>query len=103
MADPAANPDPAAALAAALERLLDAAREGQPEGLDAKGAARFLGISVSKLRELDHRGLMPAAAMLGDGLCKRWPRRVLAAWLVAGAPSRARWELMKDQVLRRVG
>jgi predicted DNA-binding transcriptional regulator AlpA len=75
-----------------------------PEGLDGGDAATFLGISTSKLYELDSRGLCPEPVTLGDGTrCRRWVRSELLAWLKAGAPSRSRWAILKHQQTRKAG
>lgn len=104
MPDPA--PIPAPDLVSTLARIADAlAAQGGivPEGLSPAEAARFIGVSPSKLHELNSRGLMPAPAELGDGKCPRFSRSILSAWLKAGAPSRIQWLAMKDSVMRKTG
>jgi hypothetical protein len=88
------------AVLAVLER---AAELATAEGLDARASAAFCGISESKWRSLDASGWCPSPANLGDNRCPRWSRGELVAWLRAGAPSRARWVLMRNQIMRRVG
>jgi hypothetical protein len=86
-----------------LIRAVTALEAGQAEGLAAADAAIFIGVSISKFRELDANGLIPSPARIGDGNCPRWSRMELGAWLRAGAPSRLRWSSMRDSVLRRAG
>lgn len=75
-----------------------ASPELQAEGLAAPDAARLLGISTSAFYDLDSRGLVPTAVTLGDGkTLRRWRRSELIAWLAAGAPARARWEMIKSR------
>jgi len=85
-----------------LERIADGIDAGRAEGLAPADAAALLGISTSKLHELNARGLMPAPSELGDR-CPRWSRTELKTWLLAGAPGRARWNLMRDTTMRRTG
>jgi hypothetical protein len=84
-------------------QLLEQIASGQPEGLDPSAAADFIGVHVSKLHDLNSRGLMPAPANLGDGRCPRFVRSELLAWLIAGAPSRLRWQSMRELAMRRAG
>jgi predicted DNA-binding transcriptional regulator AlpA len=86
-----------------LARAVTALEAGQAEGLAATEAAAFVGVSISKFRELDANGLIPSPARLGDGNCPRWSRTELGAWFRAGAPSRLRWTAMRDSVLKRAG
>jgi predicted DNA-binding transcriptional regulator AlpA len=105
--DAAQQPPPEsiiAAVAAAMVRVaeLQGVATVAPEGLDAADAARFVGVSRSSFYQLDERGLVPAAVLVGD--TKRvWPRSELRAWLLAGAPSRLHWRAMRDQALRKAG
>src|SRR5262245_22574590 len=85
-----------AALAAALP-----APAEDVEGLAAADAAKFLGVSASQFYDLDARGFLPEPALLGDRRCRRWCRRELLAWLLAGAPPRTRWSMMRDSVMRK--
>ena len=91
-------------LADVLARLVAALDAGhvEPEGLDPSAAARYLGISVSKIHAMNAAGAMPKPAELGDR-CPRWARSELRAWLLAGSPSRLRWQAMRDAAIRRVG
>lgn len=112
VAEPAAGaataPAPATgdALAEVLSRLADAiaSRGGvEPEALTAEQAAKFLGISTAKLHDLNARGLMPRPVCLGLGNCPRHLKSELRAWLLAGAPSRAKWDEVRGAAIRRVG
>jgi predicted DNA-binding transcriptional regulator AlpA len=98
-----ATPQPATLddLAALLTRVVAAVEAAPVEGLDARAAAAFCGVSESKWRDMDTRGHCPTPAQLGDGRCPRWSRSELLAWFRAGCPSRASWRLVRDQLLRR--
>ena len=88
-------------VAAALAKFVDSLpRPIEPEGMNADAAGAFLGIAVSKVHDLNDRGLMPSPVLLGDGRCNRWLRSELLAWLRAGAPSRARWSSMREHAMR---
>ena len=106
---PATPPaDPLVTIIGLLERVAERvdclADAAAAEALDPASAARFIGISVSKLHELNGRGLIPAPVNVGDSdRLPRWMRCELFAWLRAGAPSRARWSLLRDAALRRAG
>jgi predicted DNA-binding transcriptional regulator AlpA len=95
-------PDRVADIIALLMRIGDGLDAGRAEGLAPADAAVLLGISTSKLHDLNARGLIPAPADLGDRL-PRWSRTELRTWLLSGAPSRARWNLMRDTAMRRAG
>ena len=102
----ASVPEPIALLASVLARLSASApaRGVEPEGLGPNDAAAYLGVSVSKLHDLNSRGFVPAPIEIGDGgRCGRWSRSELKAWLLAGAPGRVRWAMMRDAALKRVG
>jgi predicted DNA-binding transcriptional regulator AlpA len=87
-----------------LRRIADAVEAGRTAVLDPAEAANFLGISVSKLHELNSRGLVPEPARIGDSdRLPRWTRAELQAWLLAGAPARGRWQAMRESALRRWG
>src|SRR5579862_24729 len=73
---------------------------GVPEGLAAADAAAYCGVSLSMWRGLDARGLCPLPARIGDGKCPRWSRTELRAWLIAGAPPRDRWVVMRESRIR---
>src|SRR5215469_9189539 len=72
------------------------------EGLGPNGSAAYCGVSVSTWHDLNRRGSCPAPTEITER-CPRWARTELRAWLLAGAPARARWQLMRDSALRRVG
>jgi hypothetical protein len=97
------QPEPMAELVRLLRETRDLLAAGQAEGLDAAAAAAYLGISVSKLHQLNAAGHVPAPAYLGDGRCPRWSRGELTAFLRVGAPARARWLSMKEVAMRRSG
>lgn len=84
-----------------LEKIASAIESEKPEGLSARHAAAFIGIGISKFREMDANGLIPSAIRLGDGNCPRWSRAELAAWFFAGAPTRLRWQPMRNQLCGR--
>ncbi len=71
-----------------------------PEALDASQAATLCGISKSKWHAMNAAGQCPAPVELGDR-CPRWLRSELMGWLRHGAPTRVRWVMMREQVLRR--
>lgn len=62
-----------------------------PMLLTAEHVARALGISRSKVFELDAGGRLPLPVNLGLR-CRRWRAEELRDWVRAGAPPRARWE-----------
>ena len=97
-----ANPQLDPFALALLQLLRDAAEASSTEGLTAERAAAFVGVSVSKFYAMNLSGQIPAAVELGDR-CPRWLRSELLLWLRHGAPSRARWALMRDALLRKVG
>jgi predicted DNA-binding transcriptional regulator AlpA len=72
------------------------------EGLGPKEAAQYVGVSVSAWHSMNSRSSCPAPAEISER-CPRWSRTELRAWLLAGAPGRNRWQLMRDQALRRAG
>jgi len=114
MDDPAPEPSGSGAatgieqppdLATVLARLavaVEAINTAAPEALGPAEAAVYCGVALSKWRDMNARALCPAPIELGDR-CPRWPRRLLLAWLLAGAPSRVRWLAIQDQALRKVG
>ena len=57
--------------------------------VDAREAARLIGISRTLLYGLVSSGRAPAGLHLGR--CRRWRVRELAAWTAAGAPPLSRW------------
>jgi predicted DNA-binding transcriptional regulator AlpA len=75
----------------------------QAEGLSAREAAAFCGVSVAKWHGLNADALIPAPAELGTGRCPRWVRTELRAWLLAGTPPRRTWNDQRQTAMRRVG
>jgi len=98
MGDAALQLDPFALALLALLR--EATEAATAEGLDAAGAATFIGVSVSKWHAMNAGGLCPAPVELGDR-CPRWIRSELRSWLLGGAPPRVRWAAMREAALRR--
>jgi predicted DNA-binding transcriptional regulator AlpA len=90
------SPLDATSLVELLAGLLAGMQTTAPEALDAKSLAALLSIGVSTVYQLDSTGMLPAGVLLGDRRCKRWIRGEIVAWLQAGAPSRARWDLLKQ-------
>lgn len=101
--DPGPRPVTLGDVATLLREISGKLNASDPEGLSFAEAAEFLGISVAKLRELDSGGQCPSPARLGTGCCPRFSRSVLRAWLISGAPSRAKWMQMESTALRRAG
>lgn len=101
-AGPAAIPaDPITQALAILSDIREALDATRAEALDAAGAATLCGVSRSKWYGMDTRGLVPASVTIGE--VPRWLRAELLAWLRAGAPVRARWQLMRHAEMRRAG
>lgn len=63
-------------------------------GLTARELASRLGISRAHVWKLLSLGRLPEPVRLGRAV--RWDKRVIDAWLAAGAPSAAQWEQMKQ-------
>lgn len=100
---PASNTnDPIRRLA---DELIAAIREAQPlivpELLTATQAARWAGVSVSKWRDLDSRGLCPAPVLIGDGNCPRFRLQDLKQWAAHDCCSRSRFEVIRATTMRR--
>ena len=87
---------------ALLQLLREVGEASCTEGLTAERAAALVGVSVSKFYAMNLSGQIPAPVELGDR-CPRWLRSELLLWLRHGAPSRARWALIRDALLRKVG
>ena len=66
--------------------------------LTATELATRLGISRAHVWKLLSLGRLPAPVRLGRAV--RWDKRVIDAWLAAGAPSAAQWERMKHAQTR---
>jgi len=85
-----------------VERLTTSAEGAQAEGLDPKGAAAFLSVSIEQLRQWNDKGIIPAPVTLSER-CPRWSRTELKLWLVHGAPTRLQWSKMREMKLRAAG
>jgi predicted DNA-binding transcriptional regulator AlpA len=73
-----------------------------PIAVNASEAARLCGFSRGHWHRLDSAGLVPRPVRIGGG-CPRWVVSDLAAWMEAGAPNRATWELRKRNGYRQAG
>jgi len=60
-----------------------------PMLLDAREAARLLGLGRSTFYRLHTSGRVPSPVHLGGAV--RWRREELEAWARAGCPPRAKW------------
>jgi len=67
--------------------------------LDAKQAAKLLGISRSHFLELHQMGQIPVPVRLGRSV--RWRVTELKAWVSAGCPSQERWKLRRTERISR--
>lgn len=65
----------------------------QPIVVRAPGAALLLDVSLRTVQKMHSTGSLPRALRLGR--CCVWSVEELRAWVRAGCPSRARWELQK--------
>lgn len=72
-------------------------KDEQPEPalLPAKDAALLLGISERHFYKLHSSGRVPRPIRLGRAV--RWRASELRKWLDAGAPPRAKWELVRSR------
>lgn len=61
--------------------------------VDAREAARLLGISRSTFMKLHSAGKVPSPLRFGRAV--RWRRAEIEAWIEAGAPSRDKWIRMR--------
>lgn len=64
-----------------------------PLAVDGRESARICGVSRSTWMKLCASGRTPRPVRLGRRVV--WPVSVLHEWLVAGSPSRERWEAMR--------
>ena len=103
MPDTSPQTDPITALADEVRQLVAALNGAaiQPEGLSPTEAARYIGVSAAKLHSMNTAGQLPTPVELGDGRCPRYIRSELAAWLRAGAPTRAQWAIRRETSFRR--
>jgi len=62
-----------------------------PLAIDCRGLGVLLGCSERHVRALNAAGRLPRALRLGRR--RVWSVATIEAWLVAGAPTRAAWEL----------
>ncbi|MFN0135695.1 MAG: helix-turn-helix transcriptional regulator [Phycisphaerae bacterium] len=62
--------------------------------LSATALANRLGISRAHVWKLLSLGRLPAPVRLGRAV--RWDKRIVDAWLAAGAPPLSQWERMKQ-------
>lgn len=68
-----------------------------PIAVDCKGAGDLFGISDRSWRRMNAAGLCPQPIQLGGkGGAVRWMVDELTRWGLAGSPSRARWEQVKE-------
>lgn len=75
-----------------------------PELLTRAQVARLLGISLSAFSDLESRGFIgPESIRLGDGgrIIRYSRNEIVNGWIPAGAPTRARWQAMRNA--RRAG
>lgn len=68
--------------------------------LDAAGIGRVLGVSRSKVHDLDAKEALPAPFLVGRA--RRWSRVEVEAWVLHGAPKRAAWERAWPRVRREL-
>jgi excisionase family DNA binding protein len=61
--------------------------------MSASDVATMLGISQSHFYQLLKSGRLPLPVQLGRS--RRWIREELVAWLNAGCPNRAKWQVIK--------
>jgi len=65
-----------------------------PVAVGAREAALLVGLSLRTWRALDTCGGCPAPVRIGRR--RLWPVAELQAWIAAGAPSRARWQVTRE-------
>jgi predicted DNA-binding transcriptional regulator AlpA len=73
----------------------DSAQALEPLAVRGDEAARLAGISPRLWRGLDSAAKVPRGVRLGRA--KVWIVAELRDWLAAGAPSRDRWETLREQ------
>ena len=71
----------------------DQPRTSAPLLMDARGAARLVGVSTRTWWAFHSAGRTPLPIRLGCR-CTRWRRAELIAWIEAGCPARDRWHAM---------
>ena len=71
--------------------------------LDASEVGHVLGVGRTKVYELDAREELPTPVQFSGG--KRWAKAEIEAWILFGAPSRAKWARIwpnvRKELLRR--
>lgn len=65
----------------------------RPLAVDARRLAKLLSLGLRTVRTLDAAGKLPTPFRCGNR--KLWDVSDVRAWMKAGAPDRATWELMK--------
>ncbi len=63
--------------------------------IDIKGVAAMLDIGESTANRLDTSGKLPLPIRIGKS--KKWRINEVRQWLQEGAPSRTKWETLKQQ------
>jgi excisionase family DNA binding protein len=64
--------------------------------MSAEELATFLGVSKRHVNSLNASGRLPKPVRLGRAV--RWSADEIRAWFAAGAPSRDKWEKLKQNV-----
>lgn len=70
-------------------------------GLDSDECGRLFGVSGRAWRKWDAAERVPRCFRLGARGVRRWNPRELDAWAAAGAPSRTRWETVRQAQERK--
>jgi len=65
----------------------------RPLAVDGRRLAKLLSLGLRTVRTMDAAGKLPAPVRCGAR--KLWPVVEVKAWLAAGCPDRAEWELLK--------
>jgi predicted DNA-binding transcriptional regulator AlpA len=76
-----------------LKAIRKALEHSLSEAISAKDAATLCSIGLASWHRLNAAKLIPRPVRLASSV--RWLRSELLAWLQAGAPDRARWEVIK--------
>jgi hypothetical protein len=66
-----------------------------------RGAAALCDMGLSTFDRNDAAGLIPAGRKVGG--CKLWSVAELRAWAARGCPTRAEWEPLWREIVRRAG
>ena len=83
-------------LARLIDILNDTKQTIKPKVLDFNDLAKILDVSPQNVRNLDLRGELPKPLKIGK--TKKWHISEFDAWLKSGAPSRVKWEHMKNNI-----